>query len=134
MADLFSKEKRSQVMSHIRSKNTLIERTVFRFLRRNKVHFVSHYNRIPGKPDVARPREKKAVFLDGDFWHGRDFLIRKEKLPQYWVSKISGNIARDRKHRLAIRKKGWRILRIWEHDLEKREEEVLKKILRFLKE
>lgn len=132
MADVFSKQKRSEVMSHIRSENTLIERKVYSFLRSNKIYFVRHYSRIPGKPDIARPREKKAVFLDGDFWHGRDFVIRKNTLPPYWISKISKNIKRDRNNRHTLKENGWKILRIWEFDLEKKEKATLNKICNFL--
>jgi len=132
MADVFTKEKRSDVMSRIHSKNTLIELRVFRFLRKNKVYFKMHYDRILGKPDVAKPREKKAVFLDGDFWHGRDYKIRREKLPPYWSLKIAANIKRDKKYRLLLKKQNWRILRVWEHDLERKEKATLRKIYNFL--
>lgn len=134
MADVFSKKKRSEVMSHIHSKNTLIERIVFRFLRKNNVYFQRHYGRVSGKPDIALPRKKKAVFIDGDFWHGRDYSIRKNKLPKYWVLKISANQKRDRKTRCLLKQNGWRILRVWEADLERKGERTLNKILRFLTE
>lgn len=58
MADVFYQEKRSEVRSRIHSNNTLIERDVFRFLRRNKVYYVRHYIKTPGVPDIARPMEK----------------------------------------------------------------------------
>lgn len=132
MADVFSVKKRSEVMSRIRSKNTVIERMVFRFLRENNVYFQKHYDRAPGKPDIALPRKKKAVFIDGDFWHGRDYQVRKNKLPQYWILKISANIERDKKNRRLLRLQGWEVLRVWELDLEKKKEKTLNKIYHFL--
>lgn len=119
-------------MSRIRSKNTVIERMVFRFLRENNVYFQKHYDRAPGKPDIALPRKKKAVFIDGDFWHGRDYQVRKNKLPQYWILKISANIERDKKNRRLLRLQGWEVLRVWELDLEKKKEKTLNKIYHFL--
>lgn len=134
MADVFSVRKRSEVMSRIRSKNTLIERTIFRFLRKNNVYFQRHYGKAPGKPDIALPRKKKAVFIDGDFWHGRDYNIRKNKLPHYWILKISANIKRDRRNRRLLKQQGWQILKIWELDLERNEKKTLNRIYRFLTE
>ena len=64
-------------MSKIRSKNTKLEVLVFRELRKRGVYFQKHYERVVGKPDIALPRKRKAVFLDGDFWHGYDFPDRK---------------------------------------------------------
>lgn len=121
-------------MSKIRSKNTLIERTVFKFLRQNKVYFQIHYKRAPGSPDIALPRKKRAVFLDGDFWHGRDYNVRSKKLPPYWQNKIETNIRRDKKNRLVLKSQGWSVLRIWEQDIEKKKEATLKKIYKFLTE
>jgi len=133
MADVFSTKKRSDVMTHIRSKNTVIERIVFKFLKRNNIYFVKHYNRVAGKPDVAKPRAKKAVFIDGDFWHGgRDYGNRKNKLPQYWKLKIQKNIARDKENLKKLKNQGWKVLRVWEYDLEHNQKSTLKKIGLFL--
>lgn len=121
-------------MSLIRAKNTGIERKVFSFLRKNKVHFQKHYSKARGNPDVAVPSKKLAVFIDGDFWHGYRFKEWRTRIPkEYWREKIASNIARDAKNRTALRRKGWRVLRIWSHELAKREEHTLVKILTFLK-
>lgn len=135
MADVFSAKKRSWVMSRITSKNTSPETEVFKFLRKNKVHFQKHYKGAPGKPDIAIPRKKIAVMIDGDFWHGRRFRTWKEKMPsEYWVTKIENNIRRDKKNLAALKKNGWHVLRVWEYDLktEKRRKETLAKILKFI--
>lgn len=71
MADVFSKAKRSEVMSKIRGKNTKAELVVFRYLRKEGVYFQKHYKRALGSPDIALPLKKRAVFIDGDFWHGK---------------------------------------------------------------
>ena len=133
MADLFSQSKRSEIMSRIRSKNTSPERKVFSYLRRNKIYFQKHYKRAHGNPDIAIPSKKKAVFIDGDFWHGRRFAAEKKRLPKtYWLPKIEANIRRDKKNRSRLRKEGWTVLRVWEYDLKKNENKVLEKIKNFL--
>lgn len=133
MADVFSKEKRSEIMSLIRAKNTGIERMVFSHLRKNKTHFQRHYSKVVGKPDIAVPSRKIAIFIDGDFWHGYRFESWKHRIPkEYWRDKIAGNIARDAKNRHALRRKGWRVMRVWSHQLAKAPDRTLQQIVDFL--
>jgi DNA mismatch endonuclease, patch repair protein len=134
MADIFSKEKRSEVMSRIRPKGTRPEQLVFKYLRQQKIYFQKHYKRAVGSPDVALPRKKRAVFIDGDFWHGWKFEQWKHKLPnEYWLPKIEANIRRDRRNFAKLRREGWKLLRVWEHDLVPRKRDAtLKRIADFL--
>ena len=138
MTDIFSKKKRSEIMSKIRSKETKIEVEVFRGLRKEGIYFQKHYrlkNRRTCSIDVALPRKKKAVFVDGDFWHGYQFEKNKRRLPKkYWVAKIENNILRDRKSRTRLKREGWSILRVWEHEIKKDSEKAIGKIIKFLKE
>jgi DNA mismatch endonuclease, patch repair protein len=102
-------------------------------LRRNKIRFIKHYNRLPGKPDIVKIAKKKAVFIDGDFWHGWQFDLLRNRLPSlYWVNKIGGNVKRDRKNRQKLKSMGWQILRMWQHNLERKKDKSLQKILSFL--
>jgi len=120
-------------MSRIRSKNTKVESIVFRGLRKQGVYFQRHYKRATGNPDIAKPREKKAIFLDGDFWHGYQFSKLKKRLPKkYWLRKIENNIKRDKRNRAKLRKEGWRILRIWEHEIIKSPAKAIHKIKKLL--
>ncbi|GAF77851.1 unnamed protein product [marine sediment metagenome] len=120
-------------MSRIRSKNTKAEILVFRELRRQGVYFQKHYNKASGKPDIALPRKKKAVFIDGDFWHGYQFSKKKHRLPKkYWLDKIETNIKRDRSNRAKLRRDGWEVLRVWEHEVFKKFDETIDKIIQFL--
>lgn len=134
--DIFSKKKRSEVMSKIKGSNTSIEMLVFKFLRSKGAYFQKHYNRVNGCPDIALPRKKIAIFIDGDFWHGYKFKEKKERLlvsqQHYWINKIEKNIARDRKTRKLLKDTGWKVLRIWEHQLKRRKAATLEKILCFL--
>lgn len=133
MADCFTKKKRSEIMSKIRSKNTKAEIIVFRELGRRGIYFQKHYNKAPGKPDIALPRKKKAVFIDGDFWHGWQFKKNNHRLPKkYWLKKITQNMARDKKNRAILRREGWKVLRVWEHEIVKKFDITNKKIEEFL--
>jgi DNA mismatch endonuclease (patch repair protein) len=135
MADIFTREKRSEIMSRIRSKNTQAELVVFRYLRRKGVYFQKHYSRAIGTPDVALPRKKKAVFIHGDFWHGRNRNKTVKSNSDYWHSKIAGNIIRDRKQKRLLEKEGWDVLVIWESDIKRKKtrNKVLEKLEVFLK-
>lgn len=137
MVDIFPKEKRSEIMSRIRSKNTQVELAVFRFLRKEGIYFQKHYKRVPGCPDISLPRKKRAVFIDGDFWHGRFYLKElRSEYSDFWKKKIEGNIARDKKQRQHLKNMGWKILTVWEGDLKvkKTREKRLSKIKDFLNE
>lgn len=136
MPDVFSKEKRKEVMASIRSKNSKAEMAVFSYLRKEGVYFQKHYKRAVGKPDIALPRKKKAVFIDGDFWHGRrlDEWISKNGENNYWADKIKNNVARDKKQRDELRANGWQLLVIWESDIlrKRTQTEALQAIRNFL--
>ena len=120
-------------MSKIRSKNTKAEILIFRELRKRRVYFQKHYRRAIGNPDLSLPRERKAVFIDGDFWHGYQFSKQKKKLPtKFWLPKIEENIKRDRRNRSKLRREGWRVLRIWEHEVQKQFDQTIEKIIAFL--
>lgn len=133
MTDIFSKKKRSEIMARIRAKNTGIEKTVFSHLRKRKIYFRPHYAGIPGKPDIALPAKKVAIFINGDFWHGYRFSSWKHRIPKkYWRQKITSNIARDKKRYATLRRNGWRIMKVWEHDVIKKPEKTCKAIEKFL--
>ena len=119
MSDVFTKQKRSQVMAAVRSKGN--KTTELKFARILRSHCISGWRRhlpLHGKPDFAFPRERLAVFVDGCFWHGCRWHCRiPEQNGPYWQNKIGRNRVRDRETTEALAQKGWRVLRIWEHSL-----------------
>lgn len=134
MVDICSKEARSRIMAAIRSKNTRPEIMIFKELRKRGVHFQRHYKRVAGVPDVAIPSLKKAVFINGDFWHGYRFPQWKHKLNgKYWIKKIERNRNRDKQHHQKLRREGWKVMLVWEHQLEKNSKKTISKIINFLK-
>jgi DNA mismatch endonuclease (patch repair protein) len=119
MADMFDKEKRSSIMAAVKGRNTRVELMVFRYLRQRKVYFQKHYKRALGNPDIALPRKKKAVFIDGDFWHGRDYkdVLKRYGPDHYWTKKIARNMERDKDLREKLLAIGWQVYQVWESDL-----------------
>ena len=119
MADVFSKRKRSQVMAAIRSKgNKATELKLASILRARGIKGWRRNQKLPGKPDFVFRRDKIALFVDGCFWHGCRWHCRMPKTRRnFWLPKISRNKARDREVNRMLRKAGWQILRIWEHEL-----------------
>ena len=121
-------------MSKIRSKNTKAEKLIFGELRKRGIYFKKHYGRVAGKPDIALPRKKLAVFIDGDFWHGWQFKKNKCRLPKkYWLKKIEQNMARDKKNKAVLKREGWKVLRVWEHEVMEKRELTINKIINFIK-
>lgn len=92
-----------------------------------------NYKGVPGKPDIAFVSRKIAVFVDGDFWHGYQFHKKRHKLPSaFWVEKIQNNMRRDRRNRRALRAMGWSYVRLWEHEIMKKPDACVAKVLRAL--
>ena len=116
--DIMSVEKRSELMRRIRGKNTTPERIVARSLRSLGLRFQRHVRGMPGSPDFVFSDQMVAVFIDGDFWHGWRFPLWEHKMTQFWRMKISANRARDRRNFAKLRQRGWKVVRIWEHQVE----------------
>ena len=126
MADVFSKKKRSWIMSRIRSENTSIDRKMRDMLSGMNVRF-EMYPKVFGSPDF-QVGKRVLVFCDGDFWHGYRYAEKKRPAKKYWREKIEGNMRRDRKVSRKLRRDGWSVLRIWEHDIKKNPDKCMKKI------
>ena len=119
MADVFTKAKRSAVMSRIRGRgNKDTEMTLARLLRQNKITGWRRHLPIFGRPDFTFPKQKLAVFVDGCFWHGcpKHFSLPANNRA-FWKRKFSANKSRDILVTRTLRSQGWRVLRIWEHEL-----------------
>ena len=130
MADIFSREKRSWVMSRIRSKDTKIEKKMASLLRKNKIHY-RRFPKVFGSPDFI-VEKKILVFCDGDFWHGYRYSRKKKPPKKFWRDKIERNMGRDRKVSRKLRADGWHVVRLWEHDIETSPEKCVGKIRRCL--
>jgi len=117
MPDNLSPEHRRKTMQAVKGSNTSLERTVeAAFLERGWV-CKRHAAELPGKPDFVFEEARLVVFVDGDFWHGWRFPLWRDKLTEYWRWKIERNRRRDIANFRRLRRQGWRVLRLWEHQV-----------------
>jgi DNA mismatch endonuclease (patch repair protein) len=130
--DTFDALTRSRIMSRSRSRGSgSTERRFRSLLVRSGIRGwkLGHASGLTGSPDVIFTRGRIAIFLDGCFWHG---CRRCRSIPSthrtFWMNKIENNRKRDRKVLRALRAKGWKVLRIWEHELRKDSYGVLRKV------
>ncbi len=104
-------------------RNTKPELLLRGALRGKGLRYRTDVAALPGRPDLVITSARLAVFCDGDFWHGRNLTKRLDKLATghnaaYWVAKIRSNVQRDRRVARLLRQSGWRVLRLWESDIE----------------
>ena len=122
--DVFSPEKRSQVMAKVRGKHTAPELVVRRMLWRAGYRYRLHGEALPGRPDLVFASRRVALFVHGCFWHGHD-CARGARAPkanaEYWRTKIGRNRARDARNATALAEAGWTPLVVWECELRERE-------------
>ncbi len=136
MADVWTKKKRSKVMSLVRGRgNKETELVLVRLLRQNKINGWRRHVPLPGKPDFTFRNHRLTVFVDGCFWHCCPKHGRQPKSNrQFWRRKLSTNMRRDKFVNQTLRGLGWRVLRIWEHDLaRKRRMQIVRRIQKALK-
>jgi DNA mismatch endonuclease (patch repair protein) len=120
MSDVFSPEKRSEVMRRVHGRDTGPERKVRSLLTRMGLRYRLHRRDLPGSPDVVFAKRRVALFVHGCFWHGHD-CARGARTPktnaEYWIRKIGRNRARDAEVQRRLAEVGWRALVVWECEL-----------------
>lgn len=127
--DNLTPKQRSYCMSRIKGKDTGLETCIRSELHRRGLRFRKHLKELPGKPDVVFTKVKVVVFIDGDFWHGYRFSTWEHKVSNFWKTKISKNRERDSKNHSQLRRMGWTVIRLWEHEIEKDFEDCIRKII-----
>ena len=137
MPDVFTKAKRSEVMSRIPGRgNKNTELALAKVFRANRITGWRRNQKVFGKPDFVFQKLKLAVFVDGCFWHGCPKHATKPKNNrEFWRRKLSANKARDRIVTPALRRAGWRVLRVWEHELAKKNDaRLVRRLFTFLRQ
>lgn len=130
MADIFSKEKRSSIMSKVRNKDSKIEVEFRKKLWNAGFRYRKNSTKYFGKPDLVLPKYKTVIFLDSCFWHGcKDHGSMPKINKKFWKEKIKRNIERDREVDTHYKKMGWSNFRIWEHDLKNNFENIISNIV-----
>ncbi len=124
MSDVFTKAKRSEVMSRIRGRgNKDTELALAKLFRAHRITGWRRNQKLFGKPDFVFPKVKLAIFVDGCFWHCCPKHTTKPKSNRaFWRRKFSANRARDQIVTRTLKRGGWRVLRVWEHELAKKNE------------
>ena len=127
MSDILTKEQRHRCMSNVRSKNTKPEIMVRKFLFSNGYRYRVNRKDLPGKPDIVLPKYRTVVFINGCFWHGHQnckYATIPETNHDFWLTKISGNVERDKLTREKLFQLGWNVIDIWQCQLKPHEKET----------
>ncbi len=117
MTDIVNAEKRSEIMSRIKGRNTMPELAVRRIAHGLGFRFRLHRRDLPGSPDLVFPRYRTVVFVHGCFWHRHDgcrYAYRPKSRIQFWTKKFEENVARDARNEAALHDLGWQVVVIWE--------------------
>lgn len=125
MTDIVSSQKRSQMMSGIKGRNTQPELLVRSWLHQQGFRFRLHRKDLPGTPDVVLPKYRVAIFVHGCFWHrhkGCRYATSPATRPEFWAKKFAANVDRDIKQRTTLMAAGWRVLTIWECGLRQKQD------------
>lgn len=138
MADSVSSARRSEIMSHIKSKGTSIELLVRRKLFSMGYRYRVNYKALPGKPDIVFTKKKIAIFIHGCYWHGHDCGSRYAHSSQsnktYWGPKIERTKQRDEKHIQALEADGWTVIVLWECQIRQSFDQTVEFIVKILSE
>lgn len=133
MADVFTKEKRRNIMRQVRSKDTAPELKVRRLLHAQGYRYTLHSSKLPGKPDIMFSRRKTVIFVHGCFWHQHPqckSATRPSSNTAYWQKKLARNIDRDAAAVSALEAAGWRVIVVWECMLKTKNMEALREYLK----
>jgi len=134
--DDLTKEQRHRNMQHICGKDTKPELMLRKALWHAGIRYRKNVKTLPGKPDIVITRYKIIVFVDGDFWHGKDFNSKKPVATNhaYWDAKIKKNIERDQEVNRQLHGDGWLVLRFWESEIKKDIDSCVKAVLEAINE
>ena len=133
MADTIAPRRRSEIMSHIKSKDTSIELKVRQFLFSQGYRYRVNYKGLPGKPDIVFTKKKVAIFIHGCYWHGHDcgsrYAHTSKSNTGYWRPKIQRNQQRDLEHVKALEDAGWTVVVLWECQIKDHFSKTLKQLI-----
>jgi DNA mismatch endonuclease, patch repair protein len=130
VADRLTKEQRSYCMSRIRGFDTKVEIKLRTALQKKRLRFKANVQSLPGRPDFVFQRARLIVFVDGNFWHGFRYPQWKGRLSPFWQAKIERNRARDIRNHRRLRRAGWRVIRLWEHQVMRDVDECANRVVR----
>src|SRR3954463_6766532 len=136
MPDIMSKAQRSRHMALVRCRNTRFELTFLRLVSAELYplgyRYRKHCRHVLGTPDIVFAKFKLAVFIDSDFWHGRNYKLLAARMTTFWRAKIERNMERDKQVTRKLRRQGWSVLRFGQAELNKRPSSAIRRIKRKL--
>tara|TARA_B100000315_G_scaffold36133_1_gene30852 strand:- start:2123 stop:2527 length:405 start_codon:yes stop_codon:yes gene_type:complete len=118
-------------MSAVRASDSKIEQKLAKALWNANFRYRKQYSKLPGKPDFVLIKQKIAIFCDSHFWHGykwkkKEFEHKKNK--QFWRKKIERTIQRDREVNQELKRREWKVIRFWEHEIKENIEKCIRKV------
>ena len=134
MTDVFSKKKRSEIMSKVRSKDSKIEIKFRKALWKEGFRYRKNSTKYFGKPDLVLLKYKTVIFIDSCFWHScKEHGTIPSTRKKFWTEKLEKNRQRDKEVNRYYKKEGWKIFRVWEHEIQKKPVKTLEKIILWIK-
>lgn len=133
----YTTKQRSELMGKIKSQNTKPELKLRKALWNIGYRYRKNLKKLPGCPDIVFSKRKLAIFVDGEFWHGYNWIEKKAKIKtnrEFWIPKIERNIQRDKQNNQLLFDTGWHVIRIWENELKKDFEACVNRVVSFIKE
>lgn len=134
-AGFYTTKQRSEQMSKIKGKDTKPELMLRKALWAKGYRYRKDFKKLIGKPDIAMPIYKTAIFIDGEFWHGYDWENRKENIKsnrEFWIPKIERNMQRDREVNYKLQQKGYKVFRFWSKEVLKHLDEVVEEVVKHI--
>ena len=131
----YTTKERSKLMGKIKSQDTTPELKFRKALWNLGYRYRKNLKKLPGRPDIAYPKNKLAIFIDGEFWHGHDWEIKKPKIKtnrEFWIPKIERNIQRDEENNQLLKESGWNVMRFWETEIKKDFEGCINQVISYL--
>jgi len=116
----YTTKERSKLMSKIRSKETKPEQKLRKHLWHLGYRYRKNVKKLPGTPDIVFSKYKLVIFIDGEFWHGHNWVEKKNKIKsnrEFWIPKIERNMQRDLANNTYYSENGWTVIRFWEHEI-----------------
>ena len=135
MTDIVDRDKRSEIMSRIRGRDTEPEMIVRRIAHRLGFRFRFHRRDLPGSPDLVFPQHRAVIMVHGCFWHrhpGCKYAYNPKTRVRFWEDKFEGNVVRDRRNETALDELGWRVMVVWECET-RDQEAVAERIIGYLR-
>lgn len=132
MADTLTKEQRHRNMSHVKSKDNSLETKVRCYLFRKGFRYRKNVKTLPGTPDIVLPKYKSIIFVNGCFWHQHKDC-KKAALPatrhEWWKRKLTSNVVNDKLYKDELINMGWKVIVVWQCELEKDFQNVMERII-----